>query len=153
MKEFFTEMFIDIFQDGAIGIILGILFWFILLIVIAMVGYGVFYVADKTFTYEYTGQGTVTEKFIVPKHTITTYNKVGDIMIPSTVTVPTSYNLNIRIDGEIDDISISKKYYNKIKEGDSLKCEYQLGSLSNTLYVNSIYRLRIRVCLGSENPS
>lgn len=133
-------IYFETFIDGIPGIVIGSIAWLCTLVLLGLISWGGFFILDKTFTYEDSGVGIVQDKYIVQAHTTYMYQKVGAVSVMTPIRHPKTWNLVIKVGKEnlSDEISISEVAYMDIKKGDKVNCEYQLGRISNSLYINSV---------------
>jgi len=114
---------------------MGVLFWILSLILIGGCLWILVFLVDSSFLPIKEKDGIVTNKYIVPAHTTTTYIQVGKVMVPQTHYHETTYNLEITIDGISDDISLYEKDYEGAKVGLICHCKYTSGRILNTIYI------------------
>ena len=137
LRAIYFETFTDY---GFAGIVIGFIAWLCTILVLGLVSWGAFTLIDKTFTYEDSGVGIVQDKYIVQAHTTYMHQKVGAVSVMTPIYHPKTWNLVIKVGKEnlSDEILISEVGYMDIKKGDKVNCEYQLGRISNNLYINSV---------------
>jgi hypothetical protein len=133
------EIYIEPFTDGLLGIITGLVMWLLTVLLIGLVLYGLFYVADSCWLPSETSTGVLVNKWIVPEHYTTTYVQSGKVMIPITSLVQTTWNLQIQINGISDNVSVGNGFYNECEIGVELLCDYVNGRFSDEIYISSIY--------------
>lgn len=82
--------------------------------------------------------GVIVDKRYVAPHTSTTYNKVGDVMVPQTTHYEAEYKILIDVDGERDYVNVNPDYYNKAKINTWLSVSYQKGRLFGGIRITTI---------------
>ncbi len=128
---------IEPFKDG--NYVIGIMFWVMFLVVLAMVVGFLIYIVDSTFMPVQKANGIITKKKKVDAHTTTTFVKVGNILVPQTRHHKDAYYVKIEIDGIKDSVNVKKKYYDQVVIGDTVECEYTRGRLfTDSLYIDKI---------------
>jgi len=140
------EFYFDMFKDGIIEAILGILLTMCVLAVAGMILCGIYYVADSVFRPEYEGTGNVIEKTFTPAHTTTVmiYNAVTKTNMPQIVRHPDDWSVSIKIDGLIGVVSIAKDVYSKLKKGCKVRVKYATGRINTkNVYIKKISTLPI----------
>lgn len=139
MKEFLYSMLIEPFTDGdGLAIFLGILMWIVSGVLVLLVSWGLFILVDSTFMPIQEKDGLVVGTKYSPPHDVTTYNKIGDVMVPNTVHYDESFYAVVEIDSLQDDIQINGNYYYSEPRGEVVHCTYVRGRISNDLYIKTI---------------
>jgi hypothetical protein len=134
----FREVYLEPFEDGVSGWLLGMLIWGLTLTILGLIGWGLFYVVDSCWLPIHTGIGEVIGKGYSPAHYTTTYVMSGKVMIPVNTYVPESWNITININGLTDIVNISEYNYNRISIGEKLECDYVTGRISSGIYIKAI---------------
>tara|TARA_R110001592_G_C12827615_1_gene719608 strand:+ start:235 stop:645 length:411 start_codon:yes stop_codon:yes gene_type:complete len=134
IKEFYLEPF----EDGVSGWFMGLLVWVVTLLLLGLIGWGLFYVIDSCWLPTYTDIGEVVGKGYSPAHYTTTYVMSGKVMVPITNYIPESWCITISINGLNDAVNVSEYNYNIIEVGRKLECDYVTGRISSGVYINEI---------------
>ena len=132
------EFYIDTFKDGVSGWVIGIIWWISTLLIIGLIGCGLFYLIDSCLLATQTSMGEVVSKWMIPSHYNTTYVQSGKVMIPITTHIPDAWSLNISICDLTDVVNVSEYTYNTISIGQELECEYVTGRVSGSVYIEAI---------------
>jgi len=135
----FREFYLDIFKEDIIGIVIGVLIWLATLLVIILLGYGLFHLIDSTYLPIHTDIGEIMGKNFKPGHYQTTYVKVGNVLSPITTYISDKYSLVIEIDGYTNSIGVNEYKYNNVNIGDQIKCDYVTGRICGGIYIKGIY--------------
>ena len=145
MKEFLKDMLIEPFTEGDwLGYILGGLMWILTIAIVGGLLWLSVWLIDSSFLPIKEKEGTITNKYIIPAHTTTTYIMSGKVMIPITSYISTSYDVEITIDGITDDVCLNQGYWNTVEVGQKLCCQYTNGRILKSLYIKSF-------CGGKNN--
>lgn len=138
MKEFLKDMLIEPFTEGDwIGYILGGVMWILTIVIVGGLLWLSVWLIESSFLPLKTKEGVVTDKYYIPAHTTTTYVMSGKVIIPITNYISESYEIDIEIDGLTDDVGLCNSYWNTVKIGDKLCCEYTNGRILKSLYIKS----------------
>ena len=132
------DLYIDIFRDGIIGCILGIIIWIFSLMLLTLISWGIFYIVDSSFLPTNTSVGNVINKKFSPAYYTTTYIRSGNATIPVTRHIPNRWYLTIEINNMSDDVNVESLYYNNTNIGDNIECEYVKGRFSDYIYIEKI---------------
>lgn len=124
---------IEPFRDNhAFSWFMGIVMWLVVLMVLALIGYGIFYMADTPPSYE---QGVMKVELVdfVPVHTTTTYVMTGKVMVPYTTYHDNAWTIRGRIEGteHYGQLKSSKE----IKLGDRVYCQWGICRFSKEVRV------------------
>ncbi len=139
MKDFLYDMLIEPFTDNDwMGYVLGVLMWLLSLLIVGGLLWLAVWLIDSSFMPIKEKDGVITNKYIVPAHTTTTYVMSGKIMIPITTYHSTTYNLEITIDELEDDVCVYENYYDNISVGQTVHCKYTNGRIKKSLYIKSL---------------
>lgn len=131
----FNELYIDLFKDGLVGFMMGIVIWLLSLFIVFFVGYGILYLIDYSFRPTQETFGKLVNKEFIPEHSETHFNPA--LKMPTTTHYDDEWVLTIEVDGLTDDISVSQDYYNKCPK--KIKVKYSNGRIWNSLYIKEIY--------------
>lgn len=132
------EFYLEPFEDGIIGWVMGLFLWGATMLLLGLIGGGLFYVIDSCWLPTYTDIGEVVGKGYSPAHYTTTYVMSGKVMVPVTNYIPESWSITISIDGFTDAVYVSEYNYNIIEVGKKLECDYVTGRISSGVYINEI---------------
>jgi|GEM_PF-3330092 hypothetical protein len=133
------EIFIEPFEDGLCGIIVGVFIWLCALFVLFIVGYGSFIAIDSFNENKMQGYGIVVDKH----HTSAYVSNVTVISGKSVIVVPTYYpeqwNVTVEIDKIKDSKSITQEQYQSLEIGQSVYCIYSKGRFSKAIYIYELF--------------
>lgn len=82
--------------------------------------------------------GVVINKRYVKPYTSTTYNKVGDIMVPQTTHYDAEYKLLLDVDGKKSYFNVDPIYYSKATVNTWFSVAYQKGRMYGGINIKSI---------------
>ncbi len=74
----------------------------------------------------------VEEKQVIPAYTVTTLVMSGKVMVPITTYYPESRQLCFKIDGQGLKSTVDKKFFDRIKTGESIEVDYGRGRLNGS---------------------
>jgi len=131
--------YLEPFREGVLGWVMGLLAWVLTLVVVGLIGWGLFYLIDSCFLPTQTNIGEVVNKWMTPSHYITTYTQVGKVMVPMTTYIPDSWSLEISISGLTDAVNVSEYTCNTTSIGQKLECDYVIGRISSGVYIDAIH--------------
>lgn len=135
----FKILFVEPFNSGIGGFIIGILIWITFLFVVLFLGYGIFYLIDSSFLEIRTDTGIVVSKHYSPQQFTTTFISTGKTMVPVTNTIPESWSIKLNVNELYGSINIKKSYYDTVNIGDTVICDYVTGRISNGIYIKEIF--------------
>jgi len=140
MKEFIKSLLIEPFQDNDwFGYILGGLMWILTIVIVGGLLSLSVWLVDSSFLPIKEKEGIVTNKYYVAPHASTSYVMSGKVMIPITTYHSASYEVEIAIDGISDKMCLNQGYWNTIKVGQKLYCQYTNGRILKSLYIKSFH--------------
>jgi len=142
MLDFITDLYSG-FGDSVIDTIIVILFSLLVLIVIALIIWGVYIAIDSLFRPDFENDGIITDKQFTAAHTqiIMVYNVATKVSMPQTIYHPDKWEIRIQIGDNFGNASIKKEFYNSVKINDCLLVKYSTGRLNkNNIYIKSMTR-------------
>lgn len=135
-------MLIEPFKDGdGLGIVMGVIFWLLGLLLLGLVIWGIFYLADSSFLPVQQAEGRVTRKYIVPAHDDTHFQWIGKVPMTTTTHYEAEYRAVVKVDGKYDEISLSDTCFRLIDSGQRVNCWYVIGRFSGDIYLKRIQTL------------
>lgn len=138
MKWILYDLLIEPFEERYwIGYVVGIIAWLFTIALVAGLLWLSVWLIDSSFLPIKEKDGIVTNKYIVPAHSTTTFVMSGKVMIPITNYYDTSYEIEITIDGLKDNVSMYQDCWNDILVGQKINCKYTNGRLMKSLYIKS----------------
>jgi len=126
--------------DWPLGTIMGILILLMVLMLVGLFIWGLFTAADSWFLPRERGPGRIAGKSFTPAHyqPVLIHNAATNTSMPYPVYHPDDWSLRVEVEGRQDSISVGKKEFKSIAEGDNVIAEYVRGRLSGGLYLKSI---------------
>lgn len=138
MKGFLYDILIEPFNDaGLMGVIIGVLLWIVIIALVLSISYFALWIIDSSFLPIKEEVGVVTNCYIFPAYTQTTFVTIGSVVSPITTYISESYEVTIEINGLSDNVSLSQSDWLKIKVGDKFLCQYTSGRVLDTIYIKS----------------
>lgn len=74
----------------------------------------------------------ITNRYVKPAYTTTSFIMVGKTLIPRTTRHPESYHLCVVIDGKEHDMSLTKEFVGGVSVGDMVRVDYAIGRISRS---------------------
>jgi hypothetical protein len=131
---FLFEMLHYLFTGGWLGVILGLLLVFVMLVfVVAIVG-SLFYALDSWFRPKKQAPGIIDGHSFTPARV--TVISTGTSIIPQYI--PKSWSIGIRIGNRRNWMSCSKECHDKYDNNQEVIATFKSGRLSGRMYVQSI---------------
>lgn len=139
------DIFITIFEDGFLGISLGILIWAIALFIVASIVFGLAYLVNFSFLPEKEGYGKIIGKNFTKAHseTILMYNAALKMSLPQTFYYSDEYSLTIKLDYNddcIDTVSVSRTSYLSTNYNETVRIKYINGRLWKSFKIKKIFK-------------
>lgn len=135
----FRELFIDGFKEGFYGIVIAIIFWFMLAVTASFLFYGAFYLTDSKFLEFKECSGVIVEKKYEKAHD--TLIVVGDgksaILAPKYVSE--SYFVFIKCKDGSNWVCVDRYTYESLNVGCVVNVKYCIGRLSKKFYIKEIF--------------
>ncbi len=144
MKQFLYENFIEPFgkySDFGDRLLCVILWFLISLLTVILVGVSVWLIDASFLQYKHK-DGVITKTYITKEHVVVDHILIGQNLTQLPRSVPLSYNIQITIDGETDEMSLSKKYWLSLRKNQKVYCRYKIGRLFGSLNVESFEILK-----------
>lgn len=132
----FFDVLHDMFTDGWLGIILGLLIVAVLLMIIGLIAWGVFYAIDSWFQPERQAPGVVSGHNFTRAHT--TYTYIDGFPYPTFH--DDSWSIGVRVGDRHSWMSCSKKCHDKYRDGQKVIATFKRGRLSGHLYIQAVSR-------------
>lgn len=133
MVSFLIEMYSQPIDNSFIGWIIFIMLWILLIMLIFLV----VYVIDSLTVTTTNKKGIVGSKSYYPEHTTYIYNAAAKCMTP--VFHDESWELGIKVGNDFDTIFVSKSFYNKILEGDTVNVSCGRGKIFKLFYIKQVW--------------
>jgi hypothetical protein len=132
MKDFIKELLFN----GWIGRIVLV----VIVVTIGLIGYVVIYLPlDTAFCTKLETTATITNKYIVPAYSTTTFINSGKSLIPVTTYNPELYEVKIiTINGESAEGYVSKQNWNEVVVNKNVAVTYHKGRISGNIYIDEI---------------
>ncbi len=139
----FLASFFNLFTDGWFSFFAGLLIVVLLVVVIGIIGWGVFHVLDSWFLPEYRAHGIISGKSHMPARFIPTAVAVpsgsgGTSVIITQQYIPESWGVTVQIGNRAANASCGKSFYNKVSKGDRVIAFYVEGRFSDQLYIRAL---------------
>ncbi len=136
----FLKRVIESIGDGWFESIVAVLILLIVLGLIGLISYGLFIAIDSWFLPRNHDKGKIVSKTFTPAHiqTIWIFNAATKTNMPQLISYPDDWSVRVEIEEKQGSISISKKFYDSLKEDDQVMTEYVIGRFSKNIYIKSI---------------
>jgi hypothetical protein len=104
---------------------------------VILVAVGLFFAIDSWFLPESQGEGRVIDKIFIPAHksVILVYNAATKVSTPTFHSHPDYWEIKVEMNGNNDTVEVSKKQFNKLNKGDTVKVNYSIGRFSSKVYI------------------
>jgi len=136
--DFLKFMLVEPFINGDfVYYIIGIMAWFLFLLLVALILGFLVYLIDSLFLPVKQDEGVVTDKYIKPPHTSSSFIVVGSVLVPTRHHHPKEYVIEITIGEFTDTFYLEGEDWVKMKVGEKLICEYSNGRLINGIHIHS----------------
>ena len=139
MDGFWYDIFIDVFRDGGMGIIMGIIMWLLGLVLVGGLLWGAFYLADTAGQAEQRTIGTVDSKEFVRQHLSTTYVMSGQAMVPITQNIPDKWYLGLTSEKGEGTLEVAEIIFERVKEGEQVEIQFKSGRITQGFYPLAVY--------------
>lgn len=137
VKDIFLEMPSDFWNDGFVGKIMAFLWLSVLMMLVGLIFFVCFEVADKAFLTYKDGSAVVIQHRFDPAHSETIMQTmiVGKttMMIPQTTNYPDRYYLELKINDLTGEMQVNKSFYDEVKDNSEVNVKYSKNRLSNGL--------------------
>lgn len=139
----FIEGIFDSIGKGGMEAFLGILILVCLLAITGLILWGLFVAVDSWFLPRNHDKGRIVNKTFTPAHNqiIYIYNDATKTSMPQIIYHSDDWSVYVQVDDKHDSISISKKFYDSLKENDVVMVEYVIGRFSKDIYIKAISSL------------
>jgi hypothetical protein len=136
MLEFYWETLLD----WPLGTVLAILLAAVVLMLAFMLYLGVYHAADSWFLPHQQAPGHVVGKTFTPAHTTTTliYNAATKSSMPHVTHHPDSWSVTVQVDDKVDEMDVSKEFYDAVRKNTGVATEYVIGRFSRGLYLREL---------------
>ena len=118
--------------------ILGLIAWVVLLIFTFGIIWLSVFLFDSSFLSVKEEDCIVTNKYIVPSKTTTTYINSGKTFSPIIIFYPETYNIQVKLNDSAYSVIVNKFYYNNVNIGQKIRCKYTNGRITNSFYIKEL---------------
>ena len=124
----------EMFADDWAGKLLGVVIIVLVLMLLALVGGGIFYLVDSV------GRPVRESSAVINGFTYTaeytSIIQVGAVMVPTTYDA--TWGVSLDVNGKGAWYAVNESYYNSAKKGDIVYVTYTKGRLRNKLYIKTL---------------
>ena len=130
------------FLDRLLGVTITIVIGVLCVTIIWGFGTLGFRFIDKSDKTIYHAHGVVIGGKFEPEYSTTSLLSTGKVTVPMVTRHSDAYYLNVHIEGwDLNNICVSKDFYDNANIKDSVEIEYSKGKLSSNIYVKTISML------------
>ena len=139
MKEFLKHILTPI-DNHWVSWAICIAAWCLSIVLVFVVIFGLYYLINFAWAPVHTGTGIISELYYKPPYTTTTLMTVGKSLMPITHYHHETWNVCVNFNGSIHKTTTGEDLYRLLKEGQSVKFEYQTGRLDkSSISITSLF--------------
>lgn len=139
----FFDMLGEMFKGGWEGILVGVIILTFLAVLLALCAWAVLFALDSWLLPERRGPGVITGKYHTPARvmlvpTVIPSGSGGTSTILLPQYLPENWSVSVGVDGRAASMSCSEYYYERAREGMSVRVRYVKGRITGRPYIRAL---------------
>ena len=134
-------MVVDMFKYDWLSKGIAVLIIALTIVVILLVGYGIFYAADSWGVTSSSYRAIAVDRHYTAAWIETNVITVGKVMVPQIIHHPESWSITARYDNELISCPASEEQYNQFTYDKQIDVELKRGRISSKTYCRGINQI------------